>query len=220
MLPEKFIIKVKNYLDEVGINIDTLTIRDLDDNYSDIDYTGLLCCNNIFRFNYGATRGCIIPIENDCSQPKFVFKFDFDELSESYCFNEAEIYHRAERAGLAPCFAEVKYFDNISSLTRVYICEFVDVTHVKTNAYITNEELKQIADHTSRHNKAPHIPYVWSRDFIEYYGDAVYDDFLNFLVENGINDLHSSNLGYKDGRPIVFDYAGYFEPSSDYSCNF
>ena len=80
MLPEEFIIKVKNYLNEVGIDIDTLTIRDLDDDYSDIDYSGFLCCNNIFRFNYGATRGCIIPIENDCSQPKFVFKFDFDPV--------------------------------------------------------------------------------------------------------------------------------------------
>ena len=32
---------------------------------------------------------------------------------------------------------------------------------------------------------------------------------LNFIEYNDINDLHSANWGYRDGEPVMIDYAGY-----------
>lgn len=53
--------------------------------------------------------------------------------------------------------------------------------------------------------------------FVEKYG---YEEFLkvaDFLEWNGINDLHSGNIGYLGERLIFIDYAGYYDPEEDYT---
>ena len=52
--------------------------------------------------------------------------------------------------------------------------------------------------------------------FVEKYG---YDEFLkiaDFLEWNGINDLHSGNIGYLGEQLVFIDYAGYYDPEEDY----
>ena len=44
---------------------------------------------------------------------------------------------------------------------------------------------------------------------IDFYGEDVALDFLIFCFENTINDLHNRNWGFLDGRPVIFDFAGY-----------
>ena len=42
--------------------------------------------------------------------------------------------------------------------------------------------------------------------------DQALADFLQFLDENDIdNDLHSGNIGYKNGFPVLMDYAGFYD---------
>ena len=213
MLPQEFIVEIENYLDVNDISLEDMSTRyEIDDR---------IFCSNTFNFYYGATRGCFVPRE---SHPSFVFKFDLEGLWEEYCANEVETYKEAVKAGLGDCFLKIEKFDYIVN-TPIYICEYADETKVRKKK-VTKEDLEEIAEHTSTHTKAPHIPYSWSKEFIDYYGGDKFRKFLEFLVRFGINDLHSNNLGYKDGRPVVFDFAGYFEPSSsdydDYeeSCNF
>lgn len=53
--------------------------------------------------------------------------------------------------------------------------------------------------------------------FVETYGE---DEFLrvsDFLEWNGINDLHSGNIGFIGDRLVFIDYAGWFEDYSKYS---
>ena len=207
--PENFIKQIEFFLDENEIDIDSLTCDNVDIDNNE----HLLYGNDIFDFYFGATRGCFIPAYN----PTFVFKFDFNELWESYCANEAEHYKQACKRGLGKCFAKTILFDNINN-TPIYKCEYVEERCSKYFREVTADQIKTMNNITSKH-KAPVLPTAWTQNFIDYYGIDVFETFLDFIVTYGINDLHDSNIGYKKGRPIVFDYAGFFEPSKDY-CNY
>ena len=38
---------------------------------------------------------------------------------------------------------------------------------------------------------------------------TVYFGFIIEAVENAINDLHTSNIGYNHNKPIILDFSGY-----------
>ena len=44
---------------------------------------------------------------------------------------------------------------------------------------------------------------------VEYYGEDRINQLVEFLNEVGISDLHSSNVGIRANRPVLFDYSGY-----------
>ena len=39
--------------------------------------------------------------------------------------------------------------------------------------------------------------------------------FLDYIEENRINDLHTGNIGSLNGKPVLFDYAGFREEEDD-----
>ena len=55
---------------------------------------------------------------------------------------------------------------------------------------------------------------IWAKVACSLYGKNVCKRLCNFVVENGINDLHSNNIGYKGNRPIILDFSGYQESYS------
>ena len=199
--PQQFIVDIEDFLDENEINIDSLSINSLNEE----EYSPLFE-NSLFRFSYGATRGCFIPMK----EPKFAFKFDLQDLDELYCSTEAVFYQDAIKNGLQKCFMEIHPFDGINN-TSLYLCEYIEKTSSASNVKISRRTREMIQEYTSKHKNAPHIPKLWTSEFIKYYGLKTYDKFLDFIIERGINDLHDCNIGYTQGRPIVFDYAGFYE---------
>lgn len=211
MKPEKFLKDIKEYIDEHEIDIESVT----SDNISFENYEQLLWGNDTFAFRFGATRGCFIPEEYS---PSFVFKFDFAELWEEYCENEMRIYKEARAQGLGNCFTKIYKFDKIYN-TWLYKCEYVDKLEENSPFKpLSEEELNKILTIESSHQGGRRPPSSWASRFIEYHGADTYDKFLSFINEYGVNDLHTSNIGYIKGRPVVLDYAGFFEPSGSY-CN-
>ena len=206
--PENFIKEIELYLNKNEIDINTLTSYNIDYNNNE----KLLWGNDIFDFNYGATRGCFIPAYN----PTFVLKFDFSDLWEEYCAIEVETYKDAKKRGLENCFARIQKYDVISN-TWLYKSEYIDKPYVLNNNLLTAERRLELEQRTADRCPTVISPY-WAEDFITCYGNDKYDKFLDFIASHGINDLNSHNLGYKKGKPIVFDYAGFFEDSSSYSC--
>lgn len=207
--PKKFIKDIQSYLDQNEIDINTLTSENID--YGNNEK--ILWGNDIFDFYFGATRGCFIP----AYEPSFVMKFDFNDLTEAYCAIETENYIKAVEAGLGKCFAKLIPFDKISN-TLLYKSEYVDGRCRGSFREVTADQIENINSITSKHD-APVLPTSWTMNFIDYYGVSTFEKFLDFIVKNNINDLHDTNIGYKNGRPIVFDYAGYLE-YSDSDCNF
>lgn len=41
------------------------------------------------------------------------------------------------------------------------------------------------------------------------YGKKLCRKLCAFIVENAINDLHTSNIGYNHNKPIILDFSGY-----------
>ena len=208
MTPEIFIKEIEHYLDKYEIDIDFVTSNNIDTD----NYQYLLWGNDIFDFYFGATRGCFIPAYS----PSFVFKFDFNELWEEYCSIELEHYREAKKAGLKNCFAKVTMYDTIQN-TTLYKYEYVDTLCRRKFREVTKKQIEDMNTLTSKHH-APTLPTAWTQNFIEYHGIDVFEKFLDFIVARGINDLHETNIGYIKDRPVVFDYAGFFEPSNS-DCN-
>lgn len=50
---------------------------------------------------------------------------------------------------------------------------------------------------------------VWLAAFIKEYGVTAAIDLITFLKSEGVDDLHSENLGFINDKPIIVDYASF-----------
>lgn len=83
-------------------------------------------------------------------------------------------------------------------------CE--EYEYVEENYYIGEyEDISIVDDILGSH----YISISLFGAIIDFYGEEIALDFLIFCFENTINDLHDWNWGFLDGRPIIFDFAGY-----------
>ena len=57
------------------------------------------------------------------------------------------------------------------------------------------------------YNRSLHT--TWAKVFISLYGKAMAKKLCAFIQENRINDLHSSNIGFRNYKPILLDFCGY-----------
>lgn len=51
----------------------------------------------------------------------------------------------------------------------------------------------------------------WINDFLNLYGEFFFRILTDFLNDCYVNDLHGSNIGYYKGKPVIFDYSGYWD---------
>ena len=52
---------------------------------------------------------------------------------------------------------------------------------------------------------------TWLSDVVSFYGFKVLTQLLECINHLGIEDLHNENIGYRNGQPVIFDYAGYYD---------
>lgn len=50
---------------------------------------------------------------------------------------------------------------------------------------------------------------AWYARVLQLYGKKFLASFEKFSNEAQLNDLHNGNIGWRNGRPIILDYAGY-----------
>lgn len=51
---------------------------------------------------------------------------------------------------------------------------------------------------------------VWGKLVISLYGKKITKKLCKFIQKYGINDLHSENIGYKNDKPVILDFSGYY----------
>ena len=51
----------------------------------------------------------------------------------------------------------------------------------------------------------------WLSDFLDYFGEDIFQKFMKFIDKQNIGDLHSDNIGYIGNRPVLIDYSGYWD---------
>lgn len=166
-----------------------------------------------FYYDAGCTRGCFIPMTDYAD---IVLKFNFDNVSDDYCEAEVRHFKRAKLHGLDDIFTKMVKIGTRDGID-VYACERVSETstHYGDVSPQLSRYLRKTTFSEGEDKKYPvgvfrNIEY-WLKEFVRYYGAKKYFDFVKFIKEEGINDLHGGNVGYINNRPVVFDYGGFYE---------
>lgn len=127
-----------------------------------------------------------------------------------YCQTEEWLYQQAKLQGVEACFAETRLLGFIDS-HPIYV-------QYKGEMYNYNDSHsnKTPEERESTRNKCEQVGGYcfnvnWLTDLISFFGDEVFQKFMKFIDEYQINDLHSGNIGYINGVPVLIDYSGFNE---------
>lgn len=175
--------------------------------------------SNIISCSRGASKLCLVFKKED-----FVIKWAREDSWESFndeAMKECEIYQKAKEQGLEKLFPLTEFFGEINGIKFV-MQEKIDYS-CEDCPRITREKYKKISKTATekiftKMQKGFRINSCYDRDLdslwasmvITLYGKKVCKKLCAFIKENRINDLHTSNLGYKKNRPIILDFSGYY----------
>ena len=138
-----------------------------------------------------------------------------------YCEVETILFEDAKQAGVDKFFAETVYIGDshghpvyIQEKARIYDgqaeYEENDESNEIHNFYNTiKAELKHYLQLKDSQIMWMHCPKEWIVDFYLYYGIEELAALWKYLEDTGIEDLHSSNVGYINHRPVITDYASF-----------
>ena len=137
-----------------------------------------------------------------------VAKIGFQNFKVDHAAREAQIFQEACGAHLEQFFVPCKKIGEISNL-EVFEMELVDVGEElvtsdmwrKCSGSMSSEEIVDVIDDD--------CGFVESL-FPFYYSNEEMTRLYKFISELEINDLHSGNIGYENGRIVIIDYSGYF----------
>lgn len=189
--------------------------------------------SDIYHYDSGATKGVIIPIDEDyvikipfCGFHTCIFTDETNREEEEfenyygaktslacydwdYCLVEVERYDKAMKAGIADLFARTEIYGEVKG-HPVYIQEKADPF------CCGNHKIHTAARRQKTRNKVYSLGYEvfnedWLTDVLDYFGEEIFLKLLSFIKKENINDLHTGNLGYIGDRPVIFDYSGYNE---------
>lgn len=166
----------------------------------------------------GASKICIVPKHAD-----FVIKWSTSCVSgeEGYdeAYDEVLIYDKAVREGLEMFFPKTEILCTIGGINFV-VQEKIDFSALNTPRnkdskylYKTKTVSPAIIDkidtcfQSIRRGRS--IDTTWASMAIVIYGKRKCKALCKFVIENGINDLHLSNIGYLKDKPVILDFSGY-----------
>lgn len=177
-------------------------------------------CNDNLSFDWedGASKLVIIP-ENTDFVIKIPFNSEYDvdeyyEFSQNYCETEIDLYDRI--VDEYPMFAQF-----FLPLTRVEECREWDIyiqpkcqtyndadENMKSNSY-SKESLTKVKSDLG----GTGLPTDWMAAVTEVLEDInLVKEFINVLEMYDITqDLHRGNIGYCNGKPVILDYAGFYD---------
>ena len=168
------------------------------------------------RFDAGETRYCIF-------SPKWdkVLKIPrFENVNDDYSALEVENYQQSKAQGLERIFLESGLLTTLSCGCPVYW----QVKFSTSQSHIGYNEEVNLKKRFEKYYRSPiyqkvkkampddrRYSDVWLFRAYQIYGKQFFKKLCLFLVENAICDLHQSNVGWLNGKPIILDYAGYHE---------
>lgn len=134
---------------------------------------------------------------------------------------EVEIYNRAMAQDLAKFFPKAAFLVRVNGIDfvvqekidkSVSECDRKDIQRFqRVSKTATDKIVCKIEHEFHRAGNGYHrsLDHNWAKMAIVLYGKHACKALCEFVVANSINDLHSCNIGYKDGRPIILDFSGY-----------
>lgn len=159
--------------------------------------------------NYGATKYCLIDNQGD-----YVIKWDKD-TSYGDTEKEYEVYQKAIEKGIAFLFPQTEILCRINGVAIVlqrkvdYSCGNMSYKQEDALNYQCRTVKIEMVQKVDRNIYRSRVPNLWIKSLICIYGKKITKLFEEFTHEQKINDLHSNNVGYLNGKPIVLDFSGY-----------
>lgn len=174
-----------------------------------------------FNLESGASKNCLVFREEP-----FVVKWSINPspfAEEDEAMKEVAIYQRAMEAGVEKFFPATAFLGKIGKI-RFIIQSKVDYS-VASMPYALRQKWESKYRNTSPRitakvqkcmNKAAcgrytrTLAHVWMASALTLYGKRAVKEFCEFVIEERINDLHESNVGFLNGKPILIDFCGYY----------
>lgn len=185
--------------------------------------------NHTFNYAHGVTQFVIL-IDELHKVAKIPFcgywdwNYDIDDLDfypfeccSNYCELSVNIYEDAVEAGVEKIFAETKFFGFSKNGYPIYLQERIAETEGERRNMDRKKsdslDFVQSKQKESRYNGWNRFKAEWLAEAIDWYGLEYIEKVLDFVKnDTRIDDLHLGNYGIaEDGRPVIFDYAGYME---------
>ena len=172
-----------------------------------------------YRICSGASKLCL---RNDGGA--YVCKWVTDDRYNE-AVQEAKVYAKAVEAGLEKFFPYTEIAFEMNGITFVFQ-EKVQYSASRLPCSIRSKFLKQCKTsldcekHIWRKmerefkragdkNYCRDLDQLWACMALSIYGKKLCRKLCAFIVENAINDLHTSNIGYNHNKPIILDFSGY-----------
>lgn len=140
------------------------------------------------------------------------------ERDWDYCEAEEQIYQDAALAGVSDFFAEtacIGMIDNhpiyVQERASVYYDHYKSYQALYTSCQITKICLR-IASKSGgslTFEDCWTVNRIWLAEFAKVWGDQAAVKLLNFLKIEEVEDLHSENLGFIGGKPVIIDYSSF-----------
>lgn len=159
---------------------------------------GCYCCFGATKivFDFDRIPDYVIKVPLNC-----ITCGNFFNYCNDYCLLEVQNYEKAASAGLSEFFAETQLFNEYEGLP------------LYAQSKVIADEDEVCSDIRTYYDNIGEGDYDYSAECVEEwlmdYAGAASDALCHFLNENKINDIHTGNVGFLDGSPIIFDYSGY-----------
>jgi hypothetical protein len=148
----------------------------------------------------------------------YVFKIPRPECSMDYCKMEIEKYEKAKAFKIERILLPIEYVTTTANGLSIY----KQAKAEDTLGEMSYTEYKRIVakEHGLRRSRTVHKIYsscysviseVWLARGLQLYGKKFMKAFTKWTNDCQVNDLHSGNIGFIKGKPIIFDYVGFYE---------
>jgi hypothetical protein len=204
--------------------------------YKIVDQLPNTCC---CKFEHGASKMVIIPEGADyvikipfTGQEESVYDgYDEDGYDEyhqeyidfdnsiygdgwDYCLTEAVHYNKAKRNNVEKIFCKTRCIGKVSG-HPIYIQERAETYYSYKNKNMQSRSRKsktpKEVENICVKKRFSQFNIRWQTDVYNYYGEKIFNKFMDFIKKERIQDLHSDNIGYLGARPVILDYSGWFE---------
>lgn len=172
-----------------------------------------------YKIYSGASKLCLC---NDGGE--YVCKWVTDDRYNE-AVQEAKVYAKAIEAGLEKFFPYTEIAFEMNGITFVFQekvqysvnnlpCS-VHAKFAKQCRTSLNSEKRIWKKMEKEFQRAGDKDYVreldqlWACMALSIYGKKLCRKLCAFIIENAINDLHDSNIGYNHNKPIILDFSGY-----------
>lgn len=128
-----------------------------------------------------------------------------------YCEAETIYYNHAKEEGIEFAFLKIERIGYSKDFHPIYIQPVAEMLESREESHKKDWAECQLASNFCTSNHLECFSDYWVADFLNCYGKEAYKKLHDFLSDFCIWDMHSGNLGYYNGKPVIVDYGGYHE---------